>query len=136
MLRTAQPGGNVGSSIITQLNKDQSDTKITAITRQSSPYTAPPDSNITHKAVDYDSFDSLVDAFTGQDAVVDCVTGGATQWDPSKRIIDAAIAAGVKFFFANESSSGDCQSQLRVPSTGSDSIWKRLGRKARLLGRA
>jgi uncharacterized protein YbjT (DUF2867 family) len=102
MLRTAQPGGNVGSSIITQLNKDQSDTKITAITRQSSPYTAPPDSNITHKAVDYDSFDSLVDAFTGQDAVVDCVTGGATQWDPSKRIIDAAIAAGVKFFFANE----------------------------------
>jgi hypothetical protein len=33
---------------------------------------------------------------------VNCITGGVTQWDPSKRIIDAAIAAGVKFFFANE----------------------------------
>jgi hypothetical protein len=43
-----------------------------------------------------------VEAFTGQDAIVNCVTGGATQYDPSKLIVDAAIAAGVKFFFANE----------------------------------
>lgn len=34
--------------------------------------------------------------------MLDCVTGGATQYEPSKRIIDAAIAANVKFFFANE----------------------------------
>jgi hypothetical protein len=40
--------------------------------------------------------------FTGQDAVVNCITGGATQYDPSKLIIDAAVAAGVKFIFANE----------------------------------
>jgi hypothetical protein len=33
---------------------------------------------------------------------VNCVTGGATQYEPSKLIIDAAVAAGVKFFFANE----------------------------------
>jgi hypothetical protein len=33
---------------------------------------------------------------------VNCVTGSATQYDPSKLIIDAAIAAGVEFFFANE----------------------------------
>lgn len=33
---------------------------------------------------------------------MDCITGGATQYDPSKLIIDAAVAAGVKFFFANE----------------------------------
>lgn len=45
---------------------------------------------------------SLVEAFTGQDAIVNCVTGGATQYDPSKLIVDAALAAGVKFFFANE----------------------------------
>jgi hypothetical protein len=75
---------------------------ITAITRQTSTYVAPSDSGIVHKKVDYDSFESLVNAFTAQDAVVNCVTGRATQYDPSKLIIDAAVAAGVKFFFANE----------------------------------
>jgi hypothetical protein len=33
---------------------------------------------------------------------VNCVTGGATQYEPSKLIIDSAVAAGVRFFFANE----------------------------------
>lgn len=45
---------------------------------------------------------SLIETFTGQDAIVNCITGGATQYEPSKLIIDAAVAAGVKFFFANE----------------------------------
>jgi hypothetical protein len=36
------------------------------------------------------------------DAVVNCITGGATQYEPSKLIVDAAVTAGVKFFFANE----------------------------------
>jgi hypothetical protein len=52
--------------------------------------------------VDYTSLSSLVEAFTGGDAIVNCVTGGATHYDPSKLIIDAAVTAGVKFFFANE----------------------------------
>ena len=43
-----------------------------------------------------------MDAFRGQDAIVNCITGGATQYGPSKLIIDAAVAAGVKLFFANE----------------------------------
>lgn len=34
--------------------------------------------------------------------MVNCVTGGATQYEPMRRIIDAAIAAGVKLYFANE----------------------------------
>jgi len=34
--------------------------------------------------------------------VVNCVTGGATQYELMKRIIDASIAAGVKLYFANE----------------------------------
>jgi saccharopine dehydrogenase-like NADP-dependent oxidoreductase len=75
---------------------------ITGITRQTSTYAAPSNTRVTHKIVDYASFDSLVEAFTGQDAVVNCITGGATQYEPSKRIVDAAVAAGVKFFFANE----------------------------------
>jgi hypothetical protein len=44
----------------------------------------------------------LEEALTGADAVVNCITGGATQYEPSKLIVDAAVAAGVKFFFANE----------------------------------
>lgn len=34
--------------------------------------------------------------------MVNCITGGATQYDPTKLIIDAAVAAGVNFYFANE----------------------------------
>ena len=52
--------------------------------------------------MDYSSSSSLQAAFTGQDAIVNCVTGGVTQYEPSKLIVDAAIAVGVKFFFANE----------------------------------
>lgn len=33
---------------------------------------------------------------------MNCITGGATQYEPTKLIIDAAITAGVKFYFANE----------------------------------
>lgn len=52
--------------------------------------------------MDYASFTSLTAAFKDQDAIVNCITGGATQYEPSKLIIDAAVASGVKFFFANE----------------------------------
>ena len=92
----------MGKAIITELVKDSPRFTITAITRQTSTYTAPLDTPITHKTVDYTSLESLQDAFRGQDAIVNCITGGATQYLPSKLIIDAAIAAGVNFFFANE----------------------------------
>lgn len=85
-----------------ELLKKREQFAITGITRDTSSYTAPADSGIIQKKVDYESFDSLVEAFSGQDAVVNCITGSATQYDPSKRIIDACVAANVKFFFANE----------------------------------
>lgn len=98
-----QPGGNVGGAIISELNKGEDQFNITAITRLESKYSPPAtQSNIKHTTVEYASFASLRDAFVGQDAVVNCVTGGATQYEPSKLIIDAAVAAGVKFFFTNE----------------------------------
>ena len=100
-LAKTQAGGNVGNTIITELLKDGARFTITAITRSTSSYT-PPSTAITHRTVDYTSFSSLQAAFQGQDAVVNCVTGGATHYEPSKLIIDAAVAAGVKFFFANE----------------------------------
>jgi len=104
-LTTFQPGGNVGTAIIKELLKDTNNNTpltITALTRPTSPYTPPPNTPITHRTVDYTSPASLVSAFTGQDAVVNCVTGSATQFSSSKLIIDAAVAAGVKVFFANE----------------------------------
>ncbi|KAI4634233.1 uncharacterized protein J4E87_001405 [Alternaria ethzedia] len=94
------PGGNVGNAIITELLKDGSRFSITGITRSASTYKPPP--TITHRTVDYTSFSSLQAAFQNQDAVVNCITGGATHYEPSKLIIDAAVAAGVKLFFANE----------------------------------
>jgi putative NADH-flavin reductase len=99
-LTKTKPAGNVGNAIITELLKDGSRFTITAITRPTSSYTPPP--NITHRTVDYTSSSSLQTAFQNQDAVINCITGGATHYEPSKLIIDAAVTAGVKLFFANE----------------------------------
>ncbi|KAF1957847.1 NAD(P)-binding protein [Byssothecium circinans] len=96
------PGGNVGNALITELLKNPTRFNITAISRPTSSYTPPANSNIVAKGVDYNSLDALKEAFTGQDAIINCVTGGATQYDPSKLIIDATVAAGAKFYFANE----------------------------------
>lgn len=118
----------MGSAIIMELSKDAPRFEIAAITRQASSYTPPSDSGITHKAVDYASFDSLKDAFIGQDAVVNCITGGATQYEPTKLIIDAAIAAGVKFYFANEFVSNlDSEQYRRLPEAF-------IGSKVRIRG--
>ncbi|KAF2681726.1 NAD(P)-binding protein [Lentithecium fluviatile CBS 122367] len=96
------PRGNVGTAIITELLKHSDRFTITAISRPTSTYTPLADSKITTKVANFTSFDSLKDAFAGHDTIVNCISGGATQYDPSKLIIDAAVAAGVKMFFANE----------------------------------
>ncbi|KAJ4349202.1 hypothetical protein N0V95_004785 [Ascochyta clinopodiicola] len=96
------PGGNVGSAIINELSQDGPRFNITAITRPTSTYVPLNPSNITHKTADYTSLSALIQVFTGQDSIVNCITGGATQYDQSKLIVDAAVAAGVKYFFANE----------------------------------
>ncbi|KAK3213503.1 hypothetical protein GRF29_28g95482 [Pseudopithomyces chartarum] len=95
--------GNVGTSIITALLASPTPYTILALSRSTTsiPY-IPPHSSITPKSIDYTSFDALKDAFTGQDMVINCVTGCATQYEPSKLIIDAAIAANVPFYFSNE----------------------------------
>ena len=45
---------------------------------------------------------SIVKALHNQDALLCCVSGGATKFTPQKVLIDAAIEAGVKLFFASE----------------------------------
>ena len=64
---------------------------------------------------DYDSPDSLKEAFKGQDAVISLV-GGTALGDQNK-LIDAAIAAGVKRFIPSEfgSNTADARTRAIVP---------------------
>lgn len=68
------------------------------LSRESSSSTFPPGVKIIR--ANYDSVDSLVSAFQGQDAVISLV-GGAAFGDQNK-LIDAAIAAGVQRFVPSE----------------------------------
>lgn len=70
----------------------------TVLSRQGSSSTFP--SGVKVIRADYDSQDSLKEAFQGQDAVVSLV-GGMALGDQNK-LIDAAIAAGVKRFIPSE----------------------------------
>ncbi|KAF2492867.1 NAD(P)-binding protein [Lophium mytilinum] len=95
------PRGNVGTALITELLADPTEFTITALTRPNSPYTPQsPDIKVTE--VDFTSLDSLIAALSGQDAIAICIPGGAVRLDSQKLLLDAAIAAGVKLFFADE----------------------------------
>ncbi len=77
-----------------------------AVVRSASKYeTQSSSSAITVISTPFDDNLSLANAFQGQDAVLCCVPGGATRFDAQKILIDAAIAAGVKLYFASEYSS-------------------------------
>ncbi|KAF1939169.1 isoflavone reductase family protein [Clathrospora elynae] len=90
-------GGNLGPSILDAFLKESS-FNTTILSRQGSKSTFPSGVKVIH--ADYDSIDSLKDAFQGQDAVISIV-GGAALGDQNK-LIDAAIAAGVKRFVPSE----------------------------------
>lgn len=88
--------------MIKELLKD-SRFKIRTIARRTSDYNPPPSSpDIEIFAVDFADSPSLVTALQNQDALVCCVPGSATKFAPQKLLIDAAIVAGVKLFFASE----------------------------------
>lgn len=74
---------------------------MTAVLRSASRYTAP-NSTVSTVTANFEDKQSLTDALRGQDAVVCCVPGGATAFEPMKLLIDASIAAGVKFFIPSE----------------------------------
>ncbi|KAL2867810.1 aromatic alcohol reductase [Aspergillus lucknowensis] len=97
--------GNVGQIILRAL-LDASDFKVTVLTRTSSNATFPPGTNV--RKTDFSSAD-LHDALKGQDALVSAV--GATGFGEQKKLIDAAIQAGVKRFFPSEFSS-DAQNEV------------------------
>ncbi|KAK3395156.1 hypothetical protein B0H63DRAFT_556234 [Podospora didyma] len=93
--------GNLGPSILDALlSAEPPFESITILTRStpSSSTTYPP--NVHIKVVDYTSVESLTSALTGVDAVISAVAprSGAAQ----RNTIDAAAAAGVKFFIPSE----------------------------------
>jgi hypothetical protein len=90
-------GGNLGPSILDAFLKESS-FNTTVLSRQGSKSTFP--SGVKVIRADYDSLDSLKEAFQGQDAVISLV-GGTALGDQDK-LIDAAIAAGVKHFVPSE----------------------------------
>jgi uncharacterized protein YbjT (DUF2867 family) len=71
---------------------------VTALTRASSTSTFP--EGVTVKKVDFESSDSLREAFAGQDAVVSAIATVAV--GGQQPIIDAALAAGVKRYIPSE----------------------------------
>lgn len=92
----------MGTAVIKELLKDGR-FNLTALIRSSTNY-APPSSSSKLKVIvaNHEDKSSLVKAFHSQDAVLDCVPGGATKFATQKLLIDAAIEAGVQLFFASE----------------------------------
>jgi nucleoside-diphosphate-sugar epimerase len=87
--------GNIGPSILTALLNSNFD--VTVLSRTDSAATFP--STVKVIKTDY-SESSLVDALKGQDAVIASL-GGAVL-DLQKKVIDAAVKAGVKRFIPSE----------------------------------
>ncbi|KAL1847891.1 hypothetical protein Plec18167_004855 [Paecilomyces lecythidis] len=90
-------GGNLGPAILKGLTTSPHNYNVSVLSRQESSYKAP--EGVTLIKTDY-SPASLVSALKGQDAVVSAITTTAVL--EQKKIIDAAIAAGVKRFVPSE----------------------------------
>ncbi|KAL8727451.1 MAG: hypothetical protein Q9166_006039 [cf. Caloplaca sp. 2 TL-2023] len=93
--------GRVGFAVTRELLKGDYFKQLTAVLRHTSTASIRL-SGIAEVKADFSSFDSLVAALSGHDAVLSCVPGGATDFESQKLLIDASIAAGVRLFFASE----------------------------------
>jgi uncharacterized protein YbjT (DUF2867 family) len=87
----------LGRPILNTLVK-YSSFNITVVSRQESTSSFPESVKVIK--ADYSSHESLTNAFKGQDAVISLVGGAAL--GEQKKLIDAAIAAGVKRFLPSE----------------------------------
>ncbi|KAK9241995.1 hypothetical protein V1506DRAFT_548917 [Lipomyces tetrasporus] len=90
--------GNLGPAVLNQLLEAGFD--VTVLSRQDSNKTF--DTRAKVAKVDYESLDSLKNAFSGQDVVVSTLGVGAVPRDTHLRLVDAAVAAGVKRYIPSE----------------------------------
>ena len=107
-----QAGGNLGPAILYAL-LHHSSFNTTVLSREGSSSTFPPGVKVLR--ANYDSMDSLKTAFMGQDVVVSLVAGAVL--GNQNKLIDAAIAAGVKRFLPSEfgSNTTDARTRAIVP---------------------
>jgi uncharacterized protein YbjT (DUF2867 family) len=94
----AGASGSVGKALLPALLASGK-FNVTVLRRASSTATFPDSVKVID--VDFDSVDSLTAALAGQDAVVSAVTASAPI-DEQKKLVDAAIAAGVKRILPSE----------------------------------
>ncbi|KAJ5764968.1 hypothetical protein N7520_004527 [Penicillium odoratum] len=90
--------GNLGPAVLNQLLEAGFD--VTVLSRQDSDKTF--DSRVKVAKVDYESLDSLKNAFSGQDVVVSTLGVGAVPRDIHLRLVDAAVSAGVNRYIPSE----------------------------------
>ncbi|EED24289.1 conserved hypothetical protein [Talaromyces stipitatus ATCC 10500] len=90
-------GGNLSPAIIDALVKSPHNYTVSVLSRAHSTYQPP--SGVNHLKTDY-THDSLLSALKGQNAVVSAIAGTAIP--EQKKIIDAAIEAGVQRFLPSE----------------------------------
>ncbi|CAG8892380.1 unnamed protein product [Penicillium egyptiacum] len=94
----AGASGNLGPAVLKELLA--AGFNVTVLTRQGSDKTF--DSRVHVAQVDYESLDSLKAALSGQDVVVSTLNVGAVPKSTHLRLIDAAVATGVKRFIPSE----------------------------------
>ena len=92
----AGASGNLGPALLDALLK--ANFNVTVLTRSSSTSTFPANVKVVH--ADYESLDSLTAALKDQDAFISSVTTRAAS--TQLRLIDAAVAAGVKRIIPSE----------------------------------
>ncbi|KAJ5773346.1 hypothetical protein N7457_008242 [Penicillium paradoxum] len=90
--------GNVGPAVLKELLA--AGFEVTVLTRQDSNKSF--DSRARVVKVDYESLDSLKAALSGQDAVVNALDVGTIPKAIHLRLVDAAVATGVKRFIPSE----------------------------------
>lgn len=95
----------MGTHIFEALQKEES-FNLSVLSRKSSKSTFPPNIRVYHVDDDY-PIDQLVEAFTGQDAIVSALPG--RPFEVHLRMIDAAVHAGVKRFIPSEFGNNTCE---------------------------
>ena len=113
--------GHVGLPIATSLLAHGKHI-ITALTRPTSTSTLPAGLHAVNR-VDFSSIPSLTAALAGQDVLI-VTLGVMTPADVQHRLIDAAIAVGVRYVMLNEWGIDIDDERLSKESGGGDAAWK------------
>lgn len=98
--KTLQAGGSLGSALFQAILAEQSFTSITVIQRASSKSKLPTTRAKIVTVPDTYPIEDLTTAFKGQDVVLNAITSLSVS--EQHRIIDAAVAAGVKRYIPSE----------------------------------